>query len=80
MEPQININCRKKETTRCCIDLILGVLILLLSFTVGLIIGALTGLLAFLGIGAVVVLLVLLVILIIIRIIMLACKENRKCC
>ena len=80
MEPQININCRKKETARCCIDLILGVLILLLSFTVGLIIGALTGLLAFLGIGAVVVLLVLLVILIIIRIIMLACRENRKCC
>ena len=80
MEPQVNINCRKRENRRCCIDLILVVLLILLAFAFGLLIGALTSLIIFLGIGSLITFIAVLILLIIIRIIMLICKENRRCC
>lgn len=80
MEPQINLNCRRRERRRCCIDLILGILILALTFVIGLIVGALTAILVLLNFGALIVLAVILAILIIIRIIMLVCNDcDRRC-
>lgn len=82
MEPQVDI-CFKREKNkkrRCCIDLVIFVISLLLAFGIGLIIGALTGLVTFLGIGAIVLFLVTLLVLLIIRIIMLICCKKKDCC
>ena len=83
MEPQVDI-CFKREKDkkrrRCCIDLVIFVVSILLAFGIGLIIGALTGLVTFLGIGAIVLFLVTLLILLIIRIIMLICCKKKDCC
>lgn len=82
MEPQVDI-CFKREKDkkrRCCIDLVIFVVSILLAFGIGLIIGALTGVVAFLGIGAIVLFLVTLLILLIIRIIMLICCGKKKDC
>ena len=82
MEPQVDI-CFKREKDkkrRCCIDLVIFVVSILLAFVIGLKIGALTGLVAFLGTGAIVLFLVTLLILLIIRIIMLICCEKKKGC
>ena len=82
MEPQVDI-CFKREKDkkrRCCIDLVIFVVAILLAFGIGLVIGALTGLVAFLGTGAIVLFLVTLFILVIIRIIMLICCGKKKDC
>jgi len=82
MEPQVDI-CFKREKNKkrkCCIDLVIFVISVLLAFGIGVIIGALTGLVAFLGIGAIVLFLVTLLILLIIRIIMLICCKKKDCC
>jgi len=83
MEPQVDI-CFKRErerNRRCCIDLVIFVISILLAFGIGLIVGALTGVVSFLGIGAIVLFLVTLLILLIIRIIMLiCCGRQNKCC
>ena len=82
MEPQVDI-CFKREKNKkrkCCIDLVIFVISVLLAFGIGVIIGALTGLVAFLGIGAIVLFLVTLLILLIIRIIMLICCKKKECC
>lgn len=68
-------SCNKK---RCCVDLILCILFSLLTFTIGIIIGALTGIFALLGLGAFITLTVIILLLIIIRLIMLICCK-RKC-
>ena len=80
MEPQVDI-CfkREKNKRRCCIDLVIFVISILLAFGIGVIIGALTGLVTFLGIGAIVLFLVTLLILLIIRIIMLICCKKKEC-
>lgn len=70
-----DVCCRNKK---CCVDLILTILLVLFSFVIRVIVGALTGILALLGIGAIVAIAVLLVVLILIRIIMLVCCK--KCC
>lgn len=73
--------CCKKE--KCCVDLIICILSSLLTFVVGLLIGALTGLVAVLGIGAIIAIIAILVILLILRIINLLCckdKEKNECC
>ena len=82
MEPQVDIcfKTEKNKKRRCCIDLVIFVISVLLAFGIGLIIGALTGLVAFLGIGAIVLFLVTLLILLIIRIIMLICCKKKDCC
>ena len=82
MEQQVDI-CFKREKNkkrRCCIDLVIFVISILLAFGIGLIIGALTGLVTFLGIGAIVLFLVTLLVLLIIRIIMLICCKKKECC
>ena len=74
-----NYNCRK--TKRCCIDIVIFILSLVFTFIIGIIIGANTGILDALGLGAFVAFAVLVGILIVIRIIMLACfgcKKERK--
>lgn len=82
MEPQVDI-CFKKDKnrkTKCCIDLVIFIISILLTFGIGLIIGAFTDFVAFLGIGAIVLFLVTLLVLLIIRIIMLICCKKKECC
>lgn len=81
MEPQVVDICFKKDKKRkCCMDLVIFVISILLTFAIGLIIGALTGLASFLGIGAIVLFLVTLLVLLAIRIIMLICNKKKSCC
>lgn len=82
MEPQVDI-CFKKEKNRkrrCCIDLVIFIISILLTFGIGLIIGAFTDFVSFLGIGAIVLFLTTLLVLLIIRIIMLICCKKKDCC
>ena len=69
-------NCCKRE--KCCIDLIICILSSLITFVAGLLIGALTGLVAALGLGAIIAILSFLVILLIIRIITIVCWKDKK--
>ena len=73
-------NCCPKYK-KCCVDVVIFILSILFAFVIGVIIGAVTGLFAALGLGAFVTLAVILGLLIIIRIVMLAClgiKKDRK--
>ena len=73
-------NCCPKYK-KCCVDVVIFILSILFAFVIGVIIGAVTGLFAALGLGAFVTLAVILGVLIIIRILMLAClgiKKDRK--
>ena len=82
MEPEFDICCTKKgKKCRCCIDLIVFVAAILLTFILGVLIGAVTGLYATLGLGAVIAIIVTLVLLLLVRIIMIICdKDGRKKC
>lgn len=79
MEPQVDICFKKDKKRKCCIDLVIFIISILLTFGIGLIIGNLTGLVTFLGIGAIVLFLSTLLLILIIRIIMIICNK-RKCC
>lgn len=70
--------CKEK---RCCVDLILTILLVSFAFVLGLIIGALAGILVLLGLGAVIAIAVILGLLIVLRIITLVCcrKEKKFC-
>lgn len=74
--PEKDNNCSKAKK-RCCIDIIIFVLSILIAFTVGVIIGAVTGLFALIGLGAIIVLIVILVILLVIRILTLVCCRQK---
>ncbi len=83
MEP----NCYYEEpkccnkTKRCCVDLTLTILLIAFAFILGIIIGALTGLFALLGLGAFVAIAIILVLLIVLRAVMLICtRKDKKCC
>lgn len=78
MDPQVEICCKKSRKIKCCIDLVIYILSILISFVIGLLVGALTEIVGFLTIGAIIVLLVELILLVIIRIITLLCCQ-RKC-
>ncbi len=70
--------CKSK---RCCVDLILTILLVAFAFTLGLIIGAVAGVLVLLGLGAVIAVAVILGLLIVLRIVSLICnKKTKKCC
>ena len=70
--------CKNKK---CCVDLILTILLVAFAFTLGIIIGALAGILVLLGFSAVIAIAVILGLLIILRIVTLVCsKKNKKCC
>lgn len=84
-EEKCNNNCycngKKERRNRCCIDIIVFILSVLLALTVGLIIGSLPiiGTILLIAIASLIILAIILVILIIIRIIQLKCNRN-KCC
>lgn len=71
--------CRKEK--RCCVDLALTILLVSFAFVLGLIIGALTGILVLLGLSGFIAVAVILALLIVLRIVTLACcKKQKKCC
>lgn len=83
MEPKCYYEEKKcccKER-KCCVDLILTILLVSFAFVLGLIIGALTGILVLLGLTAFIAIAVILALLIVLRIVTLACcKKQKKCC
>lgn len=79
MEPQVDICFKKDKKRKCCIDLVIFIISILLAFVVGLLIGSLTGLVTFLGIGAIVLFIATLLIFLIIRIIMIICGKGNCC-
>lgn len=86
MEPQVEIYCKKEEKKKdcSCLWLIFAVVIFALTFFVGALVAALTGFVATLGTGAVVVLIIALAVLAIIALIALICcrkaGKKKKCC
>ncbi len=75
--------CGYKKNHKCCSSIVICILIALITFVAGILIGALTGILALLGLGAFVAILAILVILLIISIIReICCKKERNdnCC
>lgn len=84
MEPQVEVYCKKEKKKECsCLWIILAILAVALSFFVGALVAALTGFVATLGIGAIIVLIIALAILTILALIgLLCCKKNdkKKCC
>ncbi len=79
MEPQVDVCFKNSRNRRCRIDLVIFIISVLISFIVGLIIGNLTTLVSFLGIGAIVLFLATLFIILMVRIIMMICSKNRCC-
>lgn len=79
MEPQVDICFKKDKKRRCCMDIAIFILVILVAFVIGLIIGTLTDLISLLGLGAVILFLVTLVILLIIEVIMLICCRRKNC-
>lgn len=71
-------NCCKKDK-KCCIDIIIFILSIILAFTIGLIVGAALVGIVILSLPAIIVFAVVIAILIIIRAIMLICSNNKKC-
>lgn len=51
MEPQVTICCSKRNQKCCCLLRVLYILIALFLFVIGIIIGALTGIVAAIGIA-----------------------------
>lgn len=51
MEPQVTICCSKRNQRCCCLSRVLGILIALFLFVIGIIVGALTGIVAAIGIA-----------------------------
>ena len=78
MEPQVDICFKKDKKRKCCIDLVIFIILILLAFVAGLLVGNLTTLVTFLGTGAIILFLATLAIMLIIRVIMLLCN-NKKC-
>lgn len=68
--------CEKGRNRKCCVDVIIFILSVIFTFLLGVVIGAVTGLFAALGLGAFIALLVILAILIIIRIIAIKCCKK----
>ena len=79
MDPQTNYCCKKERKTKCCIDLIIFIISILITFVAGLLVGALTELVATLGNGAIIVFLSTLVLLLIIRVITILCSKKNNC-
>ena len=87
MEPQIEVYCKKDKKKDCsCLETILFIISIALSFFIGALVAALTGFVTTLGTGAVIVLIIALAILLISALISLLCckktdkKKNCCCC
>ena len=73
-------DCNKKnKKRRCCLDIIIFVLAILTAFVIGIIIGAFTGLVDTIGVGAIVSILVTFAVLFILRIVDLICFKKCNC-
>ena len=79
MEPQVDVCFKKDKKRRCCIDLVIFIVSILIAFVVGLLIGNLTGFVPFLGTGAITLFTATLVLILLVRIIMIICCD-KKCC
>ncbi len=77
MEQQGDYYCKKDKKRKCCIDLIIFIISILISFIIGLLIGSSTELVTTLGIGAIIAFLVTLIVLFAIRIITIVCSKKR---
>jgi len=76
-------DCCCRKNNKCCSKIIIGIIVALITFVAGILIGALTGLFAALGLGAFIAILAILVILLIIKIIQSICCKKEKyddCC
>ena len=85
MESQVEVYYKKDRKKDCsCLWLILAVVAIALAFFIGVLVAALTGIIATLGIGAIIAIIVALAVLLIIAIINVICckKDNKKkkCC
>ena len=79
MEPQVSIRCKKvRSNSCCCLSLLISLFAFLLSFAVGVLIGAVTGLFSLIGLGAFIVLLTLLVTVLAGLIIYYFCKDCKR--
>lgn len=75
--------CTCTKNNKHCLGIVIWILVTLIAFVSGIIIGAFTGLLVLLGLGALIAILVILVILLIISIILEICCKKEKhdnCC
>ncbi len=80
MEPNAQNECKCKKTNKCCIYIIVGILIALFAFSLGLIIGAVISATVLANLAAFIILAVLLFILLGLQIIRLFCEKDKKGC
>lgn len=88
MEPQVEVYYKKEKDRKkdcSCLWLIVGIVAIALAFFVGVLVAALTGIIATLGVGAIIALVVALAVLLLVAIISVICckKDDRKrknCC
>ncbi len=71
-------DCGCKKNHKCCSDIVICILVALITFVAGIVIGALTGLFAALGLGAFIAILAILIIILIIQIILAVCCKKQK--
>ena len=86
MEPHVEIYCKKENRRKdcSCLWLVLAVVAIALAFFAGVLVAALTEIIATLGVGAIIALVVVLAVLLLVGLIALICckKEDKKkkCC
>lgn len=80
MEPQVSIGCMRPRRNCCCLEIVIGLFAFLLAFAVGVLIGGVTGLFAFIGTGAFTVLIALLAVILIALVIYYLCTQCRRNC
>ena len=81
MEPNVEIYCKKENKKDCsCLWLILAVVAIALAFFAGVLVAALTEIIATIGIGAIITLIIALGVLLLITAINVICcnKKNRR--
>lgn len=82
MEPQECICFERKDRECCCLGIVVAILAILFSFTIGLLIGAALSIIILLSLPAVIVLAIVLGILLLITLILFFCNKchnNRNC-
>ena len=80
MEPQVTICCNKKERkTLNCINIVIFLISILLTFTIGLIVGITAASTLIGNLAVIIASAVILFVLLIIFIILLLCNEKKRC-
>ena len=87
MEPQVEVYYKKEKETKkdcSCLWVIVAIVAIALAFFVGVLVAALTGIIATLSVGAIIALVIVLAVLLVVSIIsVICCKKNdrkKKCC